>query len=100
MPALIGCDTGTLDPNFEFLDRKGGIDSDLIVGGLLWAASRDAASESGEGSIQRRTWPHRLRCLGLVWQIITAGLHWLALRGDQLSINLGRVGRQRLRQRF
>jgi hypothetical protein len=35
--ALIGCDTGTFDPNFEFLDRKGGIDSDLILG-LPWAA--------------------------------------------------------------
>jgi hypothetical protein len=41
--ALIGCDTGTFDPNFEFLDRKGGIDSDLIVGRLPWAASPDAA---------------------------------------------------------
>ena len=32
--ALIGCDPGTFDPNSEFLDRKGGIDSDLIVAGL------------------------------------------------------------------
>ena len=31
--ALIGCDPATFDPNSEFLDRKGGIDSDLIVAG-------------------------------------------------------------------
>jgi hypothetical protein len=35
--ALIGCDTGAFDPNFEFLDRKGGINGDLVVGGLPWA---------------------------------------------------------------
>jgi len=32
--APIGCDSGAFDPNFEFLDRKGGIDGDLVVGGL------------------------------------------------------------------
>src|SRR5207302_10453998 len=64
------------------------------------AAPPDTTSESGEGSVQRRTRPHRRRCLSLIGQIIAASIHRLTLRGDQLSINLGLVGRQRLRQRF
>src|SRR5258707_12111203 len=41
---------GTFDPNFEFLDRKGGIDSDLILR-LPWAAPLDEPSERGERSV-------------------------------------------------
>src|SRR5215467_7919686 len=47
------------------------------------------ASESGEVSGQRRTRPHRRRCLSPIGQIVTASIHRLTLRGDQFSINLG-----------
>jgi hypothetical protein len=58
---------GTFDRDFELLDRKGGLDGDLVVGGLaLGGPPLDAASESGERSVQRRTRPHRRRCLSLI----------------------------------
>src|SRR5215471_15366487 len=60
-------------------------------------ASCGAASKLGERLVQGRTRPHRCRCLGLIGQIVAAGIHRLTLRGDQLGIDLGLVGLQRLR---
>jgi hypothetical protein len=67
---------------------------------LPGAAPPDAASKSSERRVQRLHSAASRRRLGLIGQIIAAGIHRLALRGDQLGIDLGLVGRQRLRQRF
>src|SRR3984885_8023721 len=44
------------------------------------------ASERRERGVQRRTRPHRRRCLGGIGQVVTADIDRLALRGDQFGI--------------
>src|SRR5690242_6137193 len=72
----------------------------LIFGILLPVEPRISMRESVERGVQGRARPHPCRCLGLVGQIIAAGIHRLTLRGDQLGIDLGLVGLQGLRHRL
>src|ERR1700733_6255276 len=66
----------------------------LIFGIVLsFEVTPDAASKSSECRVQRRTRPHPCRCLGPIGQIVTASIHRLTLRGDQLGIDLCLVGR-------
>src|SRR5437868_14082053 len=60
----------------------------------------DSASECGERGVQRGARPHRGRCLGKIGQVVTADVDRLALRADQLAIDLGLVLGARFGQRF
>ena len=67
---------------------------------LYWAGPPNAASERGERGVQCRAGPHRGRCLRGIWQVVTAEIHRLALRGDQFGIDFGLGRLQRRGQRF
>src|SRR5262245_53266187 len=60
----------------------------------------NSASESSERGVQRRARPHRRRRLGGIGLVITSDVDRLALRGDQLGVDLGLVLGECLGQRL
>src|SRR5579872_1836880 len=63
-----------------------------------WSAN--SASERGECGVQRSARPHCSRRLGGVGQVVAADVDRLALRADQLAVDLGLVLGERLGQRL
>src|SRR3954468_2663863 len=66
----------------------------------VWFVAPNSASERGDRGVQRSARPHRGRRLGVIGQVVTAHVDRLALRADQLAIDLGLVLAERLGQRF
>src|SRR5882672_4361689 len=56
----------------------------------------EAALERGDRGVQRGARPHRGRRLGGIGQVVTADVDRLALRADQLAIDLRLVLAERL----
>src|ERR1044072_797485 len=70
-----------------------------IVTSHLSRADR-TASERGERGVQRGARPHRGGRLGGTGQVVTVRVNRLALRADQLAIDLALVPGERLGQRL
>src|SRR5262245_11615303 len=72
----------------------------MSIEALLSDRRRTSALEGGERGVQGGARPHRRRRLGGIGIVVTSGVDRLALRGDELGVDLRLVPGERLGQRF